>query len=257
MATSLEKITRIKLLLGVESSDKWIELMDYIYVVLSDVLTVGKPTKSSIENSIIGENGFKSWKEMFTTAQNKGGFGGNYSSYEAWKRAYSIVLKFEYLRDLELTASQINTINRETKPNFPTNSDEFKAILSARGDKQRQMQQNSLKDAQNKNYELEVRITEQNLKLDALRLVHEKNEVLIKEQAVLNRTLGQMQAKIDDRELKFKELSNQSVEIKLLNKDLKKQLSKESLEVKSLNKKLNKYLNMPFVQKILFLFKQI
>ena len=248
MSLLQDKISKIKALLGTESGAAWIVFMDYIYTELSEVLgKQGKPTKQAIESSLIGQAGFKSWKDMVETEEKKGGLGWNYASFDSWKRAYKMVLAHPFLRELEITASQINTLNRESKKfntPFPSSLDEYSGITEQRADKQKELHQNSLKDANNRNYELEVKLTAQLLELDRLRLIEQQNAVLMKEKAVLNQKIGEMKQKltglmkiIDDRDSKIKKLSNQDLVIQKLKRENKK------------------YLDMTFVQKFFFLFK--
>lgn len=282
MTNSEEQITKIRSLLGVESSGKWIELMDYIYLVLSDVLTIGKPTKKAIEQSIIGENGFTSWREMFTTSQEKGGFGSNYSSYEAWKRAYAVVTKYPYLRELELTASQINTINRETKGFFPANLSEYEALLNERDNKLKQSHSNSLKTAHNRITELErgilsitnkskedssvlfteiekFKVLHRQAELDKARALDELLELTRKNEVLKSQSQGKNK-EIDDRELKIKSLEKDLANLKAKEDLLNQKVTSTEKELKSSTRETNSIKNkiksMNFVQRLSFLFKK-
>jgi len=150
----MSDIEKLIELLGSESGDKWLEFMDYVNQNLSHILKRGKPKIEDIEQSIIGKSGFKSWKEFIESPTTEGGLSWNLSTFDSWKRAYSIVCNYDFLRDLELSASFINTIYRETKPNFPTSEDEFNEFISLREEKAIANQQNKLKVAENRSQEL-------------------------------------------------------------------------------------------------------
>ena len=221
-------VKKLKDLLGTESSDNWINFMDYIHQELSLILKIGKPRAVDIENSFIGQVGFKSWREMIDAREDEGGLAWNHASFDAWKRAYSVVLKHSYLRELELTASQINTMQRESKPDFPTSLSEFKAFSDNRKEKQVEQHQNSLKDAQNRSAELQV--ANKKLNEEVARLFSVAKQLAEKEKEVIK-----LQTKLDDRvsELailneKVDELtkSNIELEFKIENPVLKSRLKR-------------------------------
>ncbi len=144
----MNQIETLKELLGAESGASWIAFMDYVKTELAHVLTRGKPRKKDIEESIIGQAGFTSWSEMIETPTAENGLGWNLAAWDSWKRAYSLIQKYPYLRYLELTASAINTVHRETKPNFPVDVAAWSFYKSGREILQADRQQNSLKAAQ-------------------------------------------------------------------------------------------------------------
>lgn len=159
-------VTKLVDLLGSESGNRWIEFMDEIKRDLSNILRQGKPKKEDIEASIIGQSGFESWSEMVNAPTSAGGLGWNIASFNAWRRAYSLIETHSYLRDYEFSASQINTFYNETRPKFPANSAELDAFLALRIDSQENSRLNSLKNAQNRAVELEtaLKTTQETLK---------------------------------------------------------------------------------------------
>jgi hypothetical protein len=136
--------------LGAESGNQWLVFMDYTYEILGNIVSGrGKPSAELIKESIIGKAGFSSFKEMVETPVTESGLGWNISAWTAWRRAYSVVIKHPYLRDLELTASSINTIYNELKKEgFPDNEDDFNEYQVNRVSSQKDRQASSLADAQ-------------------------------------------------------------------------------------------------------------
>jgi len=203
--SDLQQLEELKDLLGTESGDKWISFMDYVHRELSLILKRGKPKKIDIENSIIGKAGFQSWREMIEESEKKGGLGWNYGSFDLWKRSYSVVLEYPYLRELELTASQINTIKKESKPNFPKSMDEFKRFSGVRKEKQIENHQKSLKEAQNASIELKSineRLKEKLNSLDSVaKQLAEEKEKNIRIQTLLDSSKDE----IADLKLKISE----------------------------------------------------
>lgn len=107
--------------LGAESAGLWIFFMDKIRATLPFLLeAAGRPKAEAIQASAIGEAGFDSWGQMVEASPENGGLGWSLDSWKAWKRAYAVVQAYPYLRNLELTASEINTLSREVQPFPPT-----------------------------------------------------------------------------------------------------------------------------------------
>ncbi len=119
--------------LGSESAGQWINVMDLIRSSLPFLLQAGRPTNEQIASSDIGLAGFSGWRDMVETLPKNGGLGWSYDSYKAWKKAYSLVLKHPYLRDLSLSSSEINTIQRENKE-FPATLEAFENTKEKRKD---------------------------------------------------------------------------------------------------------------------------
>lgn len=134
--------------LGSESAGRWIDFMDLIGHSLPFLLrSAGRPTNEEIASSAIGAAGFKSWRDMVEHSPAWGGLGWSYDTYKAWKKAYSLVLRHPYLRDLSLSSSEINTIQRENKE-FPASLEAFKALKETRKDAQEERRLNSVASLQ-------------------------------------------------------------------------------------------------------------
>ena len=174
--------------LGAESGNQWLNFMDYTYEILGNIVSGrGKPSAELIKESIIGKAGFTSFKEMVETPVQESGLGWNISAWTAWRRAYSVVIKHPYLRDLELTASSINTIYNELKKEgFPYNIDVFNEYQVNRVLSQKDRQAHSLADAQR----------------SQKRLVIERDELL--------NTVARLEALVGSVELKLAD-SNQTI----------------------------------------------
>jgi hypothetical protein len=206
-------------MLDPKSSYKWLNFMDDIHAKLPLILRVGKPKTEDIEACIIGEAGFASWKKMVEAPQPDG-FGWNHSTFVAWKRAYKVVLEHPYLRDLELTASQINTINRESNPDFPKTLDEFNAFSGARKEKQVEQHQNSLKDAKNRNTELEKNNNDLKERLEALDLVAQQLQEVKQENKKVTEANIKLQTLFDDRVSEINVLNEKLAELTKTNAKL-------------------------------------
>lgn len=134
--------------LGSESAGRWIEFMDLMRASLPFLLRgAGRPTADEITSSAIGSGGFTSWREMVETPASDGGLGWSYDTYKSWKKAYSVVLEHPYVRDLGLSASQINTLKRENRT-FPATLEDYKALTEKRKDSLEERRSNSVKGLQ-------------------------------------------------------------------------------------------------------------
>jgi|AntRauMFilla1563_2_1112583.scaffolds.fasta_scaffold08773_2 hypothetical protein len=130
--------------LGAESAGKWLEFMDRIQSSLGFLLgSAGRPSKEKIDSSVIGAAGFESWTQMIETSPANGGLGWSVDSWKAWKRAYAVVQENLYLREMSLTASEINTLSREFKP-FPASREAFEAAKGTRSDRLEASRGNSI-----------------------------------------------------------------------------------------------------------------
>jgi uncharacterized phage infection (PIP) family protein YhgE len=107
--------------LGAESAGLWIFFMDKVQAMLPFLIgEAGRPKVDAVRASVIGAAGFDSWFSMVESSPDEGGLGWSIDSWKAWKKAFAVVQAHPYLRNLELTASEINTLSREIKPFPPT-----------------------------------------------------------------------------------------------------------------------------------------
>lgn len=229
----MEKISKLRELLGAESGNQWIEFMDYVNHHLAHVLTRGKPSKEMIRQSIIGESGFNSWIEMIESPIDKNGLGWNKHAWDSWKRAYSIIQEYEYLRNIEITASSINTIHRETKPDFPSSLEDFKKYQSERESKQLERQQNSLKEAQEQVKQCKDLNTSLNSKISRL-----NDHISLLEK--------QLKSSNDNLIAKNDEVLSIKVEFNSLNSKIKDQ--KQTIDI--LKSEINKLKNRSLIDRI-------
>lgn len=109
----------LRLLLGAESAGAWVKFMDLIVQKLPFLITAGRPTKAHIANSSIGKAGFTSWAEMVTAPSEQEGLAWNISQWKQWRRAFGFVLRHPYLRDLEITASEVVRMANHAGDKFP------------------------------------------------------------------------------------------------------------------------------------------
>lgn len=102
--------------LGTENNpSQWMLFMKAVTTHLPDVLSSGRPSAADIRNSVIGLYGFKSWRQMIEADIGDGGFGWNYSTWKAWRRAWSVVDAMPWLRDERVTYSEVIQLSLKIK----------------------------------------------------------------------------------------------------------------------------------------------
>lgn len=212
--TSLASSLREKL--GSESAGKWIEFMDSLGSSLPFVLRgAGRPTSEEIASSAIGKGGFRSWREMIEYSPAFGGLGWSYDTYKAWKKAYSLILKYPYLRDLSLSSSEINTIQRENEQ-FPTTLEAFKELKEKKKDSQEERRLNSITSLQKQLSAATKEVATLKAQLETSRVSADQfkslSEQLRKELAISNEKNGALQVQLERSNHTVKR-KNQKIEI--------------------------------------------
>lgn len=139
---------RFKALLGAETGNGWIQFMDEVNIEMPFLFGAGRPTKQQIEQSEIGRSGCSSWSEYIEKVLN-----WNVSQWRAWMRAFKVVQQHAYLRQLNITASAINTLNAKSE-SFPESLSAYENQRSEIVADQQNRQDNSLADAKRINAEL-------------------------------------------------------------------------------------------------------
>jgi len=152
----------LKSILGAESGSEWLTFMDRIACDLPFLLHRGRPTSSAVAGSEIGAAGCKSWSEYIEKELL-----WNVNTWRAWQRAYSKVLEFPYLRDLELTASAINALNAKCDV-FPADLDAHSALTSSLAVKASDDAANTLKGLKQRIAELEQAQKEKDIEFEVL-----------------------------------------------------------------------------------------
>jgi hypothetical protein len=143
---------KFKSLLGAETGNGWIKFMDEVNAEMPFLFGAGRPTKEQIQNSEIGRCGHASFAEYVEKSLN-----WNVSQWRAWMRAFKVVQKHSYLRQLNITASAINTLNSKSDV-FPASLSDYENQRSEIVADQQNRQDNSLSDAKRINAELTAEI---------------------------------------------------------------------------------------------------
>ena len=84
------------------SRKDWIAFMDEVVKLFPFLFRPGRPNKQHIENSLVGYFGYSSWQDYI-----EGQLLLNVSTWHQWYRAYKVVRKYPYLREIQATPSVI------------------------------------------------------------------------------------------------------------------------------------------------------
>lgn len=159
--------------LGTEANPaQWMVFMSTVTRLLPEVLSPGRPTRAAIQRSAIGQLGFKSWREMLEAPTDADGLGWNWSGWKAWRRAWTTVQAYPWLRDQPMGSSEINTLQLEcsrTGQPFPQSPEEFETLHEQRQAAAAEQRSNSITALTGQLQAAELRATQAEAQVDALR----------------------------------------------------------------------------------------
>lgn len=219
--------------LGTENNPaQWMIFLEAVTRLLPDVLSSGRPSTEAIKRSVIGQLGFTSWRAMIEAPTAEGGLGWNWSAWVAWRRAWKVVQEWPYLRDLPLTAAQINRIHQATKDR-PEGFPESAAALEAWEVEQKEQRQEqravSVETLKNQIADLESQLKETTRALDltTTKAANLEDHLRATEQVMkeVNQDHGKLQAHYDQLKL-----DNIALEHDLKEVEKKAKRDAESLE---------------------------
>ncbi|MBN46616.1 MULTISPECIES: hypothetical protein [unclassified Methylophaga] len=110
-------------MLALERKNGWIDTVEFCYQNIPFLGKHGTPSNQEIQCSLVGQQGFKSWKAFVEH------LGWSYDRWKNWRNAYSIVIKYPYLRELQVSKSAITNTHRTLKNDFPCNAIEWHEMI--------------------------------------------------------------------------------------------------------------------------------
>lgn len=239
--------------LGAESSGLWVIFMDKVRVTLPFLLdTAGRPKVDVIRSSVIGAAGFDSWGQMIEASPDNGGLGWSIDSWKAWKKAYSVVQQHPYLRRLELTASEVNTLSREFDP-FPSTAEELEEAKSERKRRLEAKRGNSVSALRNQ-------IDERQSALDAMTTKYEvlvgDFDSLLTEKHLLHESAESAKAEHQQTVGKLAVAQERVRELEATLADREKTVLKQKQTINTLQAKLARYTQMSWFERLLAVFSK-
>ena len=108
----------------------WIAFMDYVTKNIPYLLKPGAPSKIDVQNSLVGKCGYSSWADLLKDKLDV--------SNDTWvelRKAYVVVKKFPYLRNVDASRSAINTARKQLKERFPDSPEAWREYQKSRTQK--------------------------------------------------------------------------------------------------------------------------
>lgn len=206
--------------LGSENNpSQWLEFMAAMHDLLPEILTVGKPSKNTIQNSLIGRLGFTSWKAMLESPKEEYGLGWTKSGWDSFKRAWTTVSRHPYLQGMNFSAGYINKYAHEWKDEFPESAEAFTQKLS------NQKAENKKKAEENKANSV-VALNEQIQTLkDQILAINEQLKGKHDRNLKLESTIDEKQNRINKLDEKIELLTTKSADMKNKISNLQSELS--------------------------------
>lgn len=191
--------------LGTENNpSQWIVFMDAAHRLLPFLFDSGRPTKSQIENSLIGKLGFSSWSQMIEADSESGGLSWSVNTWKQWSKAYKVIQANDFMREMDITASKTMAIAKEFKDKeFPTSIDDMKTA-------QLEMKLEKEKAELDKTANLKTRISE----LETALATGERELSLLRQQLELSQEqYRQFVTTLDKKSNEYKLLMRANVEL--------------------------------------------
>ena len=118
--------------LGSENNPRqWMEFCETIDKYIPEMSSKGRMSNKEIKQSLIGKLGFDSFKSYIETDINKGGLGWSSGGWNSYRRAWSLVKKHPYLRQLEIKSGWLNAFANKCKKDeieFPATIEAYNEI---------------------------------------------------------------------------------------------------------------------------------
>lgn len=122
--------------LGTENNpSQWMIFMESVDKHIPEMTSKGRPSNKAIDVSLIGQLGFKSWKDMVEAPIENNGLGWSSGGWNSWRRAWGVVKDYPFLRQENIKAGWVNALINELKKEgiqFPINKQEFDELKEKR-----------------------------------------------------------------------------------------------------------------------------
>jgi hypothetical protein len=148
--------------LGSENNpQQWMIFMDAIDKHIPEMSSKGRLSAQTIERSLIGQLGFKSWKDYVESPLKNGGLNWSIGGWNSFRRAWTLVKEYPFLRQQEIKAGWLNALANELKKDdieFPKTARELEEIQNKKSEKKAENKNSQLNDANEKIAELQSKI---------------------------------------------------------------------------------------------------
>ncbi len=217
----------ILLSLGSENNpQQWMEFCETIDKHIPEMSTKGRMSKKEVEQSLIGKLGFDSFKSYIESDLEEGGLGWSSGGWNAYRRAWSLVKKHPYLRQLEIKSGWLNAFANQCKKadiEFPTTIEAYNEIQESKAEARENNKDAKLDEQSKRIIEQENLIENQSVELEELK---QKSLITYTEQRAKIETFDQLTAQLTEK------IESQAIEIAELQEKLRKKPEIKKVKVK-------------------------
>lgn len=190
--------------LGSENNQsQWMVFMQTCDELIPEVMTSGRPTDKAIKSSMIGQLGFSSWKQMIEAATEENGLGWKWEGWRSFRRAWSVVSKNQYLKEMDLKAGWINSAVASMKRNgdeFPATKEDFDIYQQQESERAKARKENSVVGLKQEIMDLKstINTTQQELakQVGIAETLKQNNDELTKKNEELTLKLGETEKRL-------------------------------------------------------------
>lgn len=216
--------------LGSEANPgQWMLFMETVQELIPHVVVnAGRPSLGEVQNSLIGKLGFSSWKEMLEAKRENHGLGWSAGGWNAFRRAWSLVEQFPYLRELPVKAGWLNAMSAELKrseTDFPGTLEAYQSLLEAREQARIEAKTETMADLKNRLSEAE---TASQQGLQQLTELSSANHQLTDQVAQLQQQLNAAHTETGRQSARVEQLENQVQTLTVSENSLKTALDEKS-----------------------------
>ena len=137
----------------------------------------GRPTKSEIENSVIGQYGFSGWGKMVQAPVEDGGFNIPLNTWNKWSQADEFICQYPYLESMNLSQSGVKALkDRFKNVEFPKSVEELEVAEVELKKQKASDEAEKVSSLKSRVLELEQQLVAANAKLDVFAEQNKKSE---------------------------------------------------------------------------------
>lgn len=147
--------------LGTENNPgQWMIFMETVDRLIPELAAQGRLSNEVLKRTFIGQLGFASWKEYVEAPT---GLNWKMGGWAGYRRAWSTVKAFPYLREMDLTSSRVNQLARSLQledKDFPESREDLELALEQKKQQQAELRAGKQSALLEQIAELEAKLTE-------------------------------------------------------------------------------------------------
>ncbi|ASK79894.1 hypothetical protein CF386_12625 (plasmid) [Paraphotobacterium marinum] len=211
-----------------QNQSEWINVCDCIYRNIPALKEAsGRLSNQDIKLSIIGQLGFDSFRSFIESPKEKQGLEWSMNKWNMYKKNYSYICKYPYLRELSLAVSEIQNrvlVFKRFNIDFPDTLEGYQEAIAELERAKEEKKSNTIS-------ELKKSLTEANNRLEQQKIAQLRDRDIYQEHHDQRfEEIKALQNKVNELTLKISELTNE-----LSQKDI--ELAKREAELREFTKR--------------------